>query len=75
MGCKFHDSGLVRYYISPDDEDCRLAGKLVLFSSNLKINLSSDSVTEIDLAVEHVGKGGRARIYSRTLPQTTGNQM
>ena len=64
----FHESRLVKYYISPDNEDCRLVGELVLFVSSLKINLSSDSVAEIDLTT---GKSRRARICSRILCQTT----
>ena len=43
----------------PDDKDSRVLRELVLLSVRLKVDLAPDSVTEVDLTIDHVREGGR----------------
>lgn len=46
----------------PDDEHSWILAKLVLLSTRFEVNLTLDSVAQIDLPVDHVGECGCARI-------------
>ena len=47
----------------PDNENSWVLRELVFLSTSLEIDLATNGITEVNLAVEHVGKSGCARVY------------
>ena len=45
------------------NEDGRTRGKLVLLAIRLKVNLPTDSITKVDLALDHCLESGRGSIW------------
>ena len=47
---------------SPDNEDSWVLDEFVGFPTLLEINLTADSITQIDLSIQEIGDSGSARV-------------
>jgi hypothetical protein len=46
----------------PDEQFCRLVDQLVLLPVDFEIDLSTDSIIQVDLAIDQVAPGRRVRV-------------
>lgn len=51
---------MVRQIYGPDDEHGGVLRELIFLSTNIKVDLASNGIAEVDLAVDHVGESGSA---------------
>lgn len=47
----------------PDNQDSRILGELVLLTASFEVNLAANSIVQVDLAGNQVGKSGRSSVW------------